>query len=364
MSNILQFPERSRIYEEASLWLVRLDNSPLTDLEAKELSEWLNTCQQHRDAIVDLCRLWDNLDLLSELSVLFPYSENASSTSKASFSHSRKSLAFFTAIAATALIVVIFLSELQMERKDDLDTISITQDRTYQTSIGEQQEILLADGSMAYMNTRSSMSVSFTDEKRDIRLNNGEVFFKVVHDNNRPFSVYAAGGVVRAVGTAFSVRLKGHNLEVVVAEGKVEIASGIIEKFDENRSAGVVSLYADYLATLSAGQTAEFNNDTIESIKTIEPESVVRKLSWQHGMLEFKDETLEQVITEISRYTDIKIIISDESIRDIRIGGYFRAGEVEALISVLETGFPVSVDRRQEKLIYLMGKADDVNNDG
>ncbi len=73
MTNILKFPGQSRIQAEASQWLIRLDGGPLSDEETEAFCEWLGANRQHRVTIVELCRAWDNMEILSELSVLFPY---------------------------------------------------------------------------------------------------------------------------------------------------------------------------------------------------------------------------------------------------------------------------------------------------
>jgi len=352
MANILQFPEQSRIQEEASQWLIRLDCGSLSDEEAEAFSAWLNTNQQHRDTMVELCRLWDNMEVLSELSALFPYDHKVLSKPKNLSMGSKRTAFLFTAIAASILLMMTLLLHQQFGSTVDGGTVSQQSEITYRTLIGEQRDILLKDGSIAKLNTDSLVVVNFTDKQRSIRLVKGEAYFEVAHEPFRPFFVYASSGLVRAIGTAFSVRLKGQNIEVIVTKGKVEVASAIPDKTDGLDD--ITAIISDeYLTTLSVGQTAEFSENKINLVETIEPEVMSRKLSWQHGMLEFKGETLEEVVREISRYTDKKIIISDASIRDIRIGGYFKTGEVDVLLAVLKDGFPVTISRVDDNLIYL-----------
>jgi transmembrane sensor len=58
----------------------------------------------------------------------------------------------------------------------------------------------------------------------------------------------------------------------------------------------------------------------------------------------------------VSRYTPVNIVISDPSIRQIAIGGYFKAGDNEAMFEALETSFGVRVDRVNDGLVYLAAK--------
>jgi len=352
MTNILLFPEQSRVQKEASQWLVRLDGGSISEEEVEAFSEWLNSNRQHRDAIVELCRLWDNMEILSELSVLFPYDHKVSSQPKSLSIWFKKPVLLFTAATVSILLMMTLFLHQRFEITGAGGTVSQRSEISYQTLVGKQKNIVLEDGSIANLNTDSLVVVNFTEKQRSIRLVKGEAYFQVEHEPSRPFFVHAGGGLVRAVGTAFSVRLKGKNMEVTVTEGTVEVASAIIDEKKEIDDLNEV-ISDEYLTTLGVGQTAEFGEKTINMVKTIEPAAVMRKLSWQKGMLEFKGETLEEVVSEISRYTNKIIIISDASIRDIRIGGYFKTGEVDVLLAVLKGSFPITVNQINDDLIYL-----------
>lgn len=350
MAEILNFPENARIEEEASHWLVKLDSGPLSDAEAVELRAWLEADEAHREVMVELCRLWDNMDILSELSELFPLSRKTAATCNRS-RFSVGSLAVATmAMAASVVLVLVLWVQQQPGMGDLLDTEAAPPELVYQTRVGEHKEVSLADGSVVRLNTDSLVSIEYTEAQRTLHLIRGEAHFKVAHDRSRPFIVHAGGGVVRAVGTAFSVRLKGADVEVTVTEGRVEIASS---SEAEKPAAGDKTASRKYMTTLDAGQTAEYDDMSIRSVKTIEPEIISRKLAWQHGTLVFKGETLEEVVKEISRYTDTSIVISDPDIRDMRIGGYFKTGEIDALLTVLQDNFDLHVERAGDNLVYL-----------
>ena len=75
------------------------------------------------------------------------------------------------------------------------------------------------------LNTNSILEVSYSDETRHLTLSQGEAHFDVAHNPERPFEVYAGKGLVRAIGTAFTVYLRKVDVEVIVTEGTVEIDS-------------------------------------------------------------------------------------------------------------------------------------------
>lgn len=349
MSNILNFPGSSRSQEEAGFWLARLDGDPLSDEEVRAFHDWLTTDSDHRNALIELAGLWDDMDILSELSDLFPLApKSVPDTGRAARFLTSPALAVF---AAAVVVLAVALVVMHMPALDfGHDQTTARKEVIYQTAVGEQKDVSLPDGSTMKLNTDSQVSVSFSSRQRNLHLIKGEAMFKVAHDRSRPFIVHAGGGVVRAVGTAFSVHLMGPDVEVTVTEGRVEIASAVDDE-------GAVDLGKDdfgkYLTTLDAGQTAEYGQHAIHSVRTIAPELITRKMSWQHGTLVFKGETLEEVVREISRYTDTRLIISDPAIRNIRIGGYFKTGEVDALLTVLKDNFSIRARKVKSNLIYL-----------
>jgi transmembrane sensor len=69
-------------------------------------------------------------------------------------------------------------------------------------------------------------------------------------------------------------------------------------------------------------------------------------MAWRDGRLVFDGESLQQVLDEFSRYTADRFEIPDSSLRAIRIGGYFPAGDTQTLQSILESGFGLVLKRQ------------------
>ena len=103
---------------------------------------------------------------------------------------------------------------------------------------------------------------------------------------------------------------------------------------------------------LSAGDVA-LVGESIELVQTVEPAILERQLSWREGMLIFDGDSLESVIAEVGRYTSVEIVIADPSLRNLKIGGYFRTGDTEVLLATLASNFGVEADHIRPGLIYL-----------
>ena len=93
----------------------------------------------------------------------------------------------------------------------------------YDTPVGGLASVPMGDGSHVTLNTDSEIRIALTDTERRVELGRGEAYFEVSKDPNRPFVVRAGNKRVIAVGTKFSVRREGDDIEIVVTEGKVRV---------------------------------------------------------------------------------------------------------------------------------------------
>jgi transmembrane sensor len=79
-------------------------------------------------------------------------------------------------------------------------------------------------------------------------------------------------------------------------------------------------------------------------------EDIVRDLSWRNGMLIFNQQTLAEVAEQFNRYNARKIHVEGNA-RRIRIGGSFRADNVDVFVLLLHRGFGLSVKDQGERIV-------------
>jgi len=338
MSKVAQFPNARQIEVEACAWIAQLDGNTPSQEDLTAFREWISRSPQHRQEIKRLSALWSDLNIMTELAV--PVKDNQKMVS-----HKLLLPAVF------ALVVVLSIAETVFYFRPQTPAAALNV--LYSTRIGEQKPVTLADGSKVLLNTDSRIQVDYGAQQREVHLLQGEAYFEVAHNAKRPFLVYAGANIVRAVGTAFTVYLKKQDVEVVVTEGAVEVSAAANDSVGS--AAKTLIKPTTKLADIKAGQRAAFNQE-VESIHSVMPLEIKRKLSWREGVLSFSGEPLDQVVAEVSRYTPVTIVISDPAISNIRIGGYFKIGETEALLEALETSFGVRVNRVNDKLVYLAAK--------
>ncbi len=95
----------------------------------------------------------------------------------------------------------------------------------YATALGEQRQVILADGTVMRLDTASALTARYDDEQRVIELKHGRAQFVVGTDPDRPFLVRAGSGTVRDIGTTFQVSRRDETVNVGLLEGRVDVSS-------------------------------------------------------------------------------------------------------------------------------------------
>jgi len=325
------------IEAEAAAWLSVFGREHVTDDERAEFEEWLRRSSKHSVVFENLSALWGDMEVLTELSDIAEAMPEVPTRAGKPVWGRR---AFFGAIAATFALVVVGTTAYVSNQDDQL-----YQHASFATAVGEQRTVTLSDGSVMHINTDSVVEVDFTPGERTLRLAQGEAHFVVTKNTQRPFIVNAASGAVRAVGTAFTVRLRANkSIEVTVEEGRVALQKSVMRTEAAAKTVAEETIKApSVIAELTAGQSAVFNEE-VEEIEQMPTVELRRKLAWREGLLVFAGDPLSDVVADISRYTDIKIEIADAAVADMPIGGYFRVGEINGLLDALEQTFNLKVE--------------------
>ena len=351
MDNVHQFEDKATLEHEAREWLVRMDGDEgLTATDKQALREWLSRSPAHRQELKRIAEFWDNSNVLTELYI--PMHQVAKAQQRPAsllsllagfFVPSREGVLLSS--RGSALLVMSFLLVAFALRGYIIPQPIDATNGIYAAAIGEIREQELVDGSVLQINTDSQVNVEYSEGTRKIHLLRGEAHFDVAHDKDWPFQVYAGKGVVKAVGTAFSVRLEEEKISVIVTEGKVDlVATPTIET-------------QQTIGSLSKGQGASFTPtpEAKPRLMLVQKE-INRQLSWREGYLVFEGEPLSQVVAELNRYLPLRIEIVDSALSDLPIGGRFKVGELEALFDVLETSFDVQVSRLDDQHVKLFQK--------
>ncbi|HUE63800.1 MAG TPA: FecR domain-containing protein [Rhizomicrobium sp.] len=334
---ILAFPDTAATEAEAAAWVARFDAGDVSAKDQAAFQEWLSRSALHREAIAAYGNLWSEFDALRLLTEPSEDGRDASGCDShpAMLERARPWLA---ACAAAVIVVaggaIFFHPQPQVSAKAENHAVTRIfhppVNLSYETAIGGQRRITLADGSSVILNTNSRLDVDFSGTSRDVHLMRGEAYFDVVHNKAHPFTVHADNYVVRDIGTAFDVHLsKSGVVEVGVTKGSVEVAPA---------NGGHVSGPAKSLGVVAAGHNIVLGQE-VERAEVVSSVDMGRKLAWRQGQLIYTGQPLGEVLADVSRYSNIKIELADPTLENLPVGGAFRTDQIEAIFAALENNF-------------------------
>lgn len=298
-------PSASEIDEEASDWAARVDARDLDVEHDPELQAWLKGDARRAGALLRAQAAISFLDRGRALAGAAPRAQAVPAADRPS----RRALIAGTGGAvAAALVGGIGLWSARPQRLD--------------TRLGEIRRVPLADGSLVAINTKTALEVAMKPKSRRVVLKEGEAWFQVAKDPERPFVVAAGPVRVRAVGTAFSVRRgdeAGAGVDVMVTEGVVEAWVEGDPAPRRRMSAGSRIILASAVSPAVA-----------ES-----PSEIERSLAWRNGEIALDGESLEQAARLFNRYNSRQIVIEDPALARERFVGLFQTNEPESFAAAV-----------------------------
>lgn len=330
-------PGGLRIAQEAAEWVARSDRG-LTAAERREFSAWLQAHPQHEAEWARLVRAWSKLDHIAQVPELDVLADGVLARAQAR-RRQRRRMGWWAATslaAAAAVAVAVF-----RPRSAPVAPFAGALSQNVHVIESTLKRQLLPDGSAAELNGASRVEVEYTATERRVRLTEGEAHFVVLPDAARPFYVTAGPVTVRAVGTAFNVRLDPERVEVLVTHGKVKL---------ERAEAAPAAHVAEVVPAMVQGQRAfvsrvEPEATPVEVADIAKPE-IEEALGWQSTRLVFNNTPLSEVVEGFNRYNQRKLKLGDPRLASRPLSGVFRADNLDAFIRLLPTSIDVKAEQR------------------
>ena len=355
------------IEEVAADWLTRRAEG-FSSAQKREFERWHRVDPRHAAAVARLeaaCALLEKMPLVrAELQpvVEFPVKPRAIAPAK-------KFPLLRVAFAMAAAVVLAAFGWWRWARPQPSAQV-------YATSTGGYERVVLADGSVVELNANTEVRVDLAPAERRIALVSGEAHFTVAHDTSRPFIVSAHGVAVRAVGTAFNVRLAASSVEVLVTEGKVSVSDvgpALAAAPSRGEPASQTGLPLRSASGQAIGGSPTFlaaNERTLITfappksappipsapsavVEKITSEAIREALSWQERKLVFSETPLRDVVAQFNRRNRLQLILGDAALAERPVGGTFAADNVEGFVRLLAGSDTIIVERRDEVTVVL-----------
>ncbi len=346
---------RDERLEHAARRLVQAQDKTFTSEDRKMLEQWLEQDPANRKAFEEMNDVWAHLGVLEP--AFAPEEKNDPRTvlthqSEAWCGPERKTALkdlfnrFFkpnrkmaVACLSMALLVLCCLPVFKMNSVEPIETFF-----SYRTTTGEQKTVTLSDGSILRMNVSSAVSVCMSKNYRRVKMNNGEVFFTVKPDQDRPFEVRTSKGLVRVLGTAFNVKTRKGMVAVDVDHGKVQVKS-------EPKGPGDMRVRK---VTLLSGQGADL--DSTGRLKPVRSSNIEQVLAWQNHQVVFKNTPVSSVLRELSLYHNVNIKLALEDLGNKRVTGTFDMHNLEQTLKIIVTAASLKMEKDTNGTITLSGE--------
>jgi len=286
---------------EASAWLTRLqDSARLLETEAA-FKEWLDTSPRHARAFARVNDVWELIPGAMAYAQR-PQTDRHQRPHVSRRQRARTRFApwgFATAITALLLVVVGIVRT----------QLPVPAGHAYQTAIGEQRTVVLADDTRVTLNTDTRIVVEYRESERHVLLERGEALFHVAHNPKRPFIVRTGDEQIVDLGTVFDVRHSSQPIVVTLLEGMVWVGN-------QAASSGQPAP----TTVLVPGQRLTIYGD---GARLLDRPDVQEAVAWQHGQVSFNDTSLAEAVAELNRYSDVHIRIDDPVLAALRVSGVF-----------------------------------------
>jgi hypothetical protein len=172
------------------------------------------------------------------------------------------------------------------------------------TPNGGQYQLVLPDGTKAWLNAASSISFPavFKGENRQVKIT-GEVYLEVAKDKAHPFLVDVAGqGTIEVLGTIFNVNSYGDDgkIKTSLIEGSIRMSAGAFK----NTSIVIKPGQRATMAVVAA--SGPQSNNTSRIIVDVDPD-LSQTIAWKNGLFSFSNADLHSVMRQLERWYDIKV---------------------------------------------------------
>ena len=204
---------------------------------------------------------------------------------------------------------------------------------------GQRDTVTLTDGSRIELGSNTRVSVQEGWGQRAVTLEQGNAFFTVTPNKEKPFVIHAGTSTVTVLGTAFSVYRKQAHVEVVVESGKVNLMNTPTLQ----RLAVDVDLTKNQKATIQ-------HDDVVEVLNNVNVEDAI---AWRRGFINFKQASLATIVERMNDFYNTPIYIRNNKRRDLVLSGVFKTDDLDSFLVGLQAIAEVSVEHNPGGAIYL-----------
>ena len=194
-----------------------------------------------------------------------------------------------------------------------------------ETGPGQRTQLSLADGSTVYLHALSKIRFpeQFNNASREVEFT-GEGFFEIKSEPKRPFLIKLNDLQVKVLGTSFDINNFDHRTtKISVNTGKVEVS----------RPDSIDGLKFKILGVLNPDQKLVYDHaNHLYEIKKVNAGNIS---AWKDGVLNFENQTLEDVSKNLERWYGVEIEFQHQEIRSCMMTAKFKDVSLRFVLDAL-----------------------------
>lgn len=207
-------------------------------------------------------------------------------------------------------------------------------------SKGKRGGVTLSDGTKVYLNADSRISIPpvFSEDSREVYLE-GEAYFDVAKNPNKPFIINTNGAIIQVLGTSFVVKNYSDDKTV-----QTVVESGVVSFRRSNSKAndGVI---------LTKGKLARLDLSNSRMI-TENVDNIDFYLSWKRGELKFDYTAMSEVAKQLERRYDITVVFDSDSIKNMHLTAELRSKSMDNVIRTIATSLGLKYKISKDKVTF------------
>jgi ferric-dicitrate binding protein FerR (iron transport regulator) len=214
------------------------------------------------------------------------------------------------------------------------------------SSAGERKSFQLPDGTKVMLNAGSIIHIfqDFNKQDRQITLE-GEAFFDVTRDAQKPFVIHTSSMDVKVLGTTFNIKAYPEDkmTEAALLNGSVEIRV----KKDNSRillhpseKILIPNITRNTTPTPEKNAPGPGKNYSLGKLIANPVDSSIAEVSWTENKLAFTDNSFEEIATGLERWYNVSIQFEDPSLKQFRFTGTFDKKTIEQVLNALAASRP------------------------
>ncbi|MEJ7644780.1 MAG: FecR domain-containing protein [Chryseolinea sp.] len=317
--------------------LVRFLSGETNHEEQNQVKQWIEADHQNKKYFEELSAIWKASAAAADFDAAFLKNDwkKIHERINTKVARSRKQglqRSLFYNLARVAAVLMISFGLYLLTQK--IYKPFPTKELVAESSAGKKI-FTLPDGTTVFLNANSKLTYTekFNDRQRAVTLE-GEAFFEVTPNPQKPFHIKTGAVTTEVVGTSFNINTKTKNIVVTVVTGKV--------LFYKNKADAI---------TMTVGEQGIYSDKGLEKTAN----SDLNFLSWKTNILIFKNTSLTKVVEDLNRHYGSHVQIASRVLESCTLTSTFQHQTLEQILQELEVVFAIELER-DGAIIMLQGK--------